>query len=134
PFEQTSPAAAEIAVYRGPGRLPDPSAVLDGLNEAQATAVTHLAGPLRIVAGAGSGKTRTLTRRFEWLVAQGVPAERILALTYTNDAAADLAERIELAIGETADELSTMTFHSLCMEVLRDEAEAADINPFFTVA
>lgn len=114
--------------------LPLPEQVLEGLNDPQKAAVTHLGGPLLIVAGAGSGKTRTLTRRFEWLVAQGVPADRILALTYTKAAAAELAERIELALGDVADEIHATTFHSLCMETLRDEAGAAGLNPFFTVA
>ena len=108
--------------------------VLDGLNESQRAAASHLGGPLLIVAGAGSGKTRTLTRRFEWLVRSGVPAERILALTYTNDAAAELAERIEGALGEHVEETNATTFHSMCMNLLRDEAAAADLNPFFSTA
>lgn len=108
--------------------------VLDELNDSQLAAVTHLGGPLLIVAGAGSGKTRTLTRRFEWLVRNGTPADRILALTYTNDAAGELAERIEKAIGEHVEDANATTFHSLCANILRDEAAAAGINPFFTVA
>lgn len=113
------------------GSAPD---ALDGLNAAQRQAVTHLGGPLLIVAGAGSGKTRTLTRRFEWLVSQGVQLDRVLALTYTNDAAAELIERIEQAIPDAPDEVDAMTFHALCMDVLRDEAAAANLNPFFTIA
>ncbi len=112
----------------------DPEAVLEGLNDQQRTAVKHLGGPLLIVAGAGSGKTRTLTRRFEWLVAQGVPAERILALTYTNDAADELAGRIEDALGEQVDEIHASTFHSLCIDILREEHAAAGLNPFFNPA
>jgi DNA helicase-2/ATP-dependent DNA helicase PcrA len=108
--------------------------ILKGLNDAQRRAVTHTGGPLMIVAGAGTGKTSTLTKRFEWLVAQGTPAERVLALTYTREAAAELAERIEKALADETDELSVTTFHSLCMEILRDEATAAGLNPFFTVA
>ena len=114
--------------------LPLPEQVLEGLNDQQKAATSHLGGPLLIVAGAGSGKTRTLTRRFEWLVAQGVPADRILALTYTNDAAAELAERIELALGQLSEEINATTFHALCMEILRDESAAAGLNPFFTTA
>ncbi len=145
PYEQTTlddsvaglpPAeGGEIVASRGEHAGPvDPESILDGVNDAQRAAVTHLGGPLLIVAGAGSGKTRTLTKRFEWLVAQGVPVERILALTYTNDAAAELVERIETALGEEAADISAMTFHSLCMEVLRDEAATAGLNPFFTTA
>lgn len=111
-----------------------PDAVLEGLNDSQREAASHLGGPLLIVAGAGSGKTRTLTKRFEWLVRSGVPAERILALTYTNDAAAELAERIETALGEHVEETNATTFHSLCMNLLRDEAQAAGLNPFFSTA
>ena len=121
--EQTTLGAATVA-----------EGSLEGLNDAQRQAVTHRGGPLLIVAGAGSGKTRTLTRRFEWLVSQGVPIDRVLALTYTNDAAAELIERIEQAIPEANDEIDAMTFHALCMDVLRDEAAAAQINPFFTIA
>ncbi len=109
-------------------------AVLEGLNDSQRAAVTHLGGPLLIVAGAGSGKTRTLTRRFEWLVRQGVPVERVLALTYTRDAAGELAERIEDALGEHVEETNATTFHALCANILRDESAAAGINPFFTTA
>ncbi|MFY9488606.1 MAG: ATP-dependent DNA helicase [Solirubrobacterales bacterium] len=112
----------------------DREAVLEGLNEAQRAAVTHLGGPLLIVAGAGSGKTRTLTKRFEWLVRSGVPAERILALTYTNDAAAELAERIEAALGEQIEDTNATTFHALCIDLLKDEAAAAGLNPFFSTA
>ncbi|MBI4898488.1 MAG: ATP-dependent helicase [Actinobacteria bacterium] len=111
-----------------------PDAVLEGLNDSQRAAVTHLGGPLLIVAGAGSGKTRTLTRRFEWLVRQGVPVERVLALTYTKDAAGELAERIEHALGEHVEETNATTFHALCGNILRDESAATGINPFFTTA
>ncbi len=113
---------------------PNADDLLEGLNEEQVKAVTHLGGPLLIVAGAGSGKTRTLTRRFEWLVSQGVPADRILALTYTNDAAAELAERIEIALGENFDDINATTFHALCLDLLKDEAAAADLNPFVSTA
>lgn len=114
--------------------MPLPEQVLEGLNDRQKEAVTHAGGPLLIVAGAGSGKTRTLTRRFQWLVAQGASPERILALTYTNEAADELAERIEQSLGELPEEIHATTFHSLCMEILRDEAATAGLNPFFTTA
>jgi DNA helicase-2/ATP-dependent DNA helicase PcrA len=127
PPEQT--ASAPIA-----HGLPDAPQVLEGLNDAQRQAVTHLGGPLLIVAGAGSGKTRTLTRRFVWLVTQGVQTERILALTYTNDAAAELAERLDELLGDDPGEINAVTFHALCMNVLRDESAAAGLNPFFSTA
>src|ERR671922_58551 len=69
------------------------SVALDGLNRAQEAAVAHRDGPLVVVAGAGTGKTQTVVRRFAWLVDEGLPAERILALTFSAPAAADLRER-----------------------------------------
>jgi DNA helicase-2/ATP-dependent DNA helicase PcrA len=114
--------------------MPRPDEVLTGLNDQQRQAVTHLGGPLLIVAGAGSGKTRTLTRRFQWLVAGGVPVDRILAMTYTKEAAEELATRIEEVLGEQTEEINAKTFHSLCTEILRDEHASAGINPFFTIA
>ena len=72
--------------------MPD---ALDSLNRSQEQAVTHPGGPLVVLAGAGTGKTRTLTRRFAWLVEQGVPADEILALTFSSAAAAEMRERLE---------------------------------------
>ena len=70
-------------------------AAIDGLNAAQRAAVTHPGGPLLVLAGAGTGKTRTLTRRFAWLVEQGMPADELLALTFSAAAAAEMRERLE---------------------------------------
>ena len=104
----------------------------DGLNRAQRAAVTHPGGPLVVVAGAGTGKTRTLTRRFGWLVEQGIPAEEVLALTFSSAAAAEMRERLESLIEVPYEELHVGTFHSFCSRLLADEALEAGLDPFFT--
>jgi DNA helicase-2/ATP-dependent DNA helicase PcrA len=89
-------------------------AYLDGLNEPQKEAVLHMEGPLMIIAGAGSGKTKVLTTRIAHLMAKGVDAFNILALTFTNKAAAEMKERIEKILGNSeARNLYIGTFHSV---------------------
>ena len=96
---------------------------LNGLNEPQREAVTHINGPLMIVAGAGSGKTKVLTTRIAHLMANGVDAFNILALTFTNKAAAEMKERIERILGNSeARNLYIGTFHSVFARILRAEA------------
>ena len=102
---------------------------LDGLNRAQEAAVTHPDGPLVVAAGAGTGKTHTVVRRFAWLVDQGVPAERILALTFSAPAAADLRERLEALLEAPYEELHVETFRSFCLRLLQDEALEAGVDP-----
>jgi DNA helicase-2/ATP-dependent DNA helicase PcrA len=109
--------------------MPD---LLDGLNANQRAVVTHADGPLLVVAGAGTGKTRTLTHRFAWLVEQGVPAGCILALTFSNPAAAEMRERLETLLDAPYEELNVGTFHSFCLKLLRDEALEACVDPFLT--
>jgi ATP-dependent DNA helicase UvrD/PcrA len=108
------------------------SDVLDGLNDAQRAAVTHSAGPLVVVAGAGTGKTRTLTRRFAWLAEQGRAPDEILALTFSASAAAEMRERLELLLDDPYEELHVATFHSFCTRLLQDEALEACVDPFFS--
>ena len=108
--------------------MPDP---VDGLNAAQLEAVTHPAGPLLIVGGAGTGKTSTLIERFAWLVEQDEPPESILALTFSPAAADDLRERLEARIERPHEELHVDAFRSLCERLLRDEALDAGLDPFF---
>src|SRR3954469_10258941 len=109
--------------------MPD---LLDGLNATQRAVVTHPDGPLLVVAGAGTGKTRTLSHRFAWLVEQGVPAGGILALTFSNPAAAEMRERLETLLDAPYEELNVGTFHSFCLKLLRDEALEACVDPFLS--
>src|SRR5918998_2113574 len=103
---------------------------LDGLSRAQEAAVTHADGPLVVAAGAGTGKTQTVVRRFGWLVEQGLPAERILVLTFSSSAAADLRERLEELLEAPYEELHVETFLSFCLRLLQDEALEAGVDPF----
>ena len=105
---------------------------LDGLNRAQEAAVTHPDGPLVVAAGAGTGKTHTVVSRFVWLVDQGVPAERILALTFSAPAAAEMRERLEAVLEAPYEELHVETFRSFCLRLLQDEALEACVDPFLT--
>ncbi len=103
---------------------------LDGLSRAQEAAVTHADGPLVVAAGAGTGKTQTVMRRFGWLVDQGLPAERILVLTFSSPAAADLRECLEELLEAPYEELHVETFRSFCLRLLQDEALEAGVDPF----
>jgi len=109
-------------------------AYLNGLNERQKEAVLHLKGPLMIIAGAGSGKTKVLTSRIAHLMNVGVDAFNILALTFTNKAAAEMKERVEKALGNTeARNLYIGTFHSVFARILRAEASKLGYPQSFTI-
>ncbi len=95
--------------------------ILKDLTEAQREAVTHVDGPLLILAAAGSGKTRVITRRIAYLLSLGIPHQRILAITFTNKAAGEMKERVR-ALGEER-RLWISTFHSFCARILRQHAE-----------
>ena len=89
--------------------------LLAGLNEPQRQAVTHPGGPLLILAGAGSGKTRVLTHRLAWLVHTGqIRHDEVLAITFTNKAAQEMRDRVELLLGRCTRGMWVMTFHAAC--------------------
>lgn len=106
---------------------------IETLNPAQKEAVTAPDGPMLVIAGAGSGKTRVLTMRIAYLIAQGVSPYNILALTFTNKAAAEMKERISTLVGDNASHLWMGTFHSVFARILRAEAAKLGISPGFTI-
>ncbi|MGI6633545.1 MAG: ATP-dependent helicase [Bacillota bacterium] len=107
--------------------------VLQGLNPKQVEAVTHVHGPLLILAGAGSGKTTVLTRRVAYLISEGAPPGSILAITFTNKAANELKSRIEALLGDRAKGVWAMTFHSACVRILRTELPGLGRSGRFTI-
>ncbi|MDA1279129.1 MAG: UvrD-helicase domain-containing protein [Chloroflexi bacterium] len=108
--------------------------LLAGLSERQREAVTHTDGPLLIVAGPGSGKTRVMAHRVAYLIAEkGVRPWKILAVTFTNKAARELRERCERLVGPGSDELQVRTFHGFCSRVLRSDGEHVGLKPEFTI-
>jgi DNA helicase-2/ATP-dependent DNA helicase PcrA len=109
-------------------------ALLEGLNSPQRAAVMHGDGPLLILAGAGSGKTRVLTHRLAYLVRTGrARPNEILAITFTNKAAQEMRERVELLLGHSTRGMWVMTFHSACARILRSEAPRLGYTRQFTI-
>lgn len=108
--------------------------LLDGLNDQQRSAVQHAGTPLLVVAGAGSGKTRVLTRRIAYLLAErDVHPGQIMAITFTNKAAAEMRERVVELVGRRANVMWVSTFHSMCVRVLRREATTLGMKSSFSV-
>ena len=112
----------------------DSSSLLDGLNPVQRDAVAHSDGPLLVVAGAGSGKTRVLTHRIAHLIRdRGVSPFEILAITFTNKAADEMKHRVQALIGPVAQKMWVSTFHSACVRILRRDADLLGFPKQFTI-
>jgi DNA helicase-2/ATP-dependent DNA helicase PcrA len=146
-------AAADVAAATGvelefkadvdPADLPNPrrrgdpaaaAALLEGLTVPQRAAVVHRGGPLLVVAGAGSGKTRVLTRRIAHLVATGdAPPWGILAITFTNKAAEEMRKRVAELVGPRGEKMWVSTFHSSCLRILRSHADRLGYRSAFTI-
>ena len=107
---------------------------VDGLNKPQKDAVTYCDGPSLVIAGAGSGKTRVLTHKIAYLISKGMDPHRIMALTFTNKAAAEMKERIDALLGYNASQALWMgTFHSIFGKILRIEAEKIGFTSSYTI-
>src|SRR3954454_1737830 len=109
------------------------SDLLEGLNPVQREAVIHDEGPLLVIAGAGSGKTRVLTSRIAYLIEQGVSPFEILAITFTNKAAQEMKQRVGALVGPVAEKMWVSTFHSACVRILRRNASRLGFPSSFTI-
>ena len=116
----------------GPG-LCDPQSLIKDLNPQQMEAVKYYGQALLIGAGAGSGKTRVLTRRIAWLLAHGFWASSILAITFTNKAAAEMRERLAALVGPEAEHMWISTFHSACVRILRHDGKEIGLTSGFSI-
>jgi DNA helicase-2/ATP-dependent DNA helicase PcrA len=114
-------------------RSDGPSPFTEGLNPDQLDAVVHAEGPLLVVAGAGSGKTRVLTHRIAHLIDQGVRPSEILAITFTNKAAAEMRDRVGQLVGPVVRAMWVSTFHSACVRILRRDGEAIGYPRNFSI-
>jgi DNA helicase-2/ATP-dependent DNA helicase PcrA len=114
--------------------MPDTDPLLEGLNPQQQEAVASAGGPLLVIAGAGSGKTRVLTRRIAYLMARrNVKPYEILAITFTNKAAGEMKERVTELVGPIAKSMWVSTFHSACVRLLRQEVERLGYSSSFSI-
>ena len=111
----------------------DPRSLIEGLNPQQEEAVKYYGQALLIGAGAGSGKTRVLTRRIAWLLAHGFWASSILAITFTNKAAAEMRERLVTLVGPEAEHMWISTFHSACVRILRRDGKEIGLKSGFSI-
>ena len=113
--------------------LCDPQSLIEDLNPQQKEAVKYYGQALLIGAGAGSGKTRVLTRRIAWLLAHGFWASSILAITFTNKAAAEMKERLAALVGPEAERMWISTFHSACVRILRRDGDQIGLKSGFSI-
>jgi DNA helicase II / ATP-dependent DNA helicase PcrA len=113
--------------------LCDPQTLIKDLNPQQSEAVKYYGQALLIGAGAGSGKTRVLTRRIAWLLAHGIWASQILAITFTNKAAAEMRERLAALVGPEAEHMWISTFHSACVRILRRDGDQIGLKSGFSI-
>lgn len=109
------------------------NAILEGLNDKQVEAVTTIDGPVLVISGPGSGKTRALTHRIAYLLQSGIPANQIVAVTFTNKAAAEIKERIRKLLGAQSAQPSLGTFHSVGLRILRVHGEKLGYGKNFTI-
>src|SRR4051812_5557355 len=129
-FEHLAAPDEKAPRRSGPSR----EELLEGLNEPQRAAVVHEGAPLLVVAGAGSGKTRVLTRRIAWLISQRkAHPGSILAITFTNKAAAEMKARVEELVGGRARIMWVSTFHSACVRILRKEIDKLGFKSSFSI-
>src|SRR3954469_14616217 len=113
---------------------PDADELVSGLNPAQREAVAHRGGPLLVVAGAGSGKTRVLTHRIAWLIVEeGLSPFEILAITFTNKASAEMRQRVGALVGPVAEKMWVSTFHAACVRILRRDGKRLGSPSSFTI-
>jgi DNA helicase-2/ATP-dependent DNA helicase PcrA len=134
-FDDSPLGTADLSAERPKPRLTvDPATLLEGLNPQQRAAVLHEGGPLLIVAGAGSGKTRVLTHRIVWVIGErGVAPGAILAITFTNKAAGEMKERVAALVGPRAKSMWVSTFHSACVRIVRAEGKRLGFTSSFTI-
>jgi DNA helicase-2/ATP-dependent DNA helicase PcrA len=132
--DRPTPSAPPPDTASRPRLAVDPATLLEGLNVQQRAAVLHEGGPLLIVAGAGSGKTRVLTHRIAWLIAErGATPGQILAITFTNKAAGEMKERVAALVGPRAKAMWVSTFHSACVRIVRAEGKRLGFSSSFSI-
>ncbi len=140
PVDEPSPTrvrtgrfGADGAPVTGGSEGPGEAGAGDGLNPVQEAAVVHEDGPVLVIAGAGSGKTRVLTRRIAYLIEHGVSPFEILAITFTNKAAQEMKDRVGALVGPVAEKMWVSTFHSACVRILRRDAAKIGYPSSFTI-
>ena len=125
---------SDESLFDEPASAPDPAALLSDLTEPQRAAVVQRGGPLLVVAGAGSGKTRVLTRRIAHLLATGdARPHEVMAITFTNKAADEMRRRVVELVGEVATRMWVSTFHSACLRILRSHADLLGYERGFSI-